>query len=253
MPVVFVGHGSPMNALEDNEYTRAWHALAQSIPTPRAVLCVSAHWHVPGVGLTADAFPKTIHDFGGFPPALHAVQYPAPGSEKLVQRSAQLLAAQKPRARTDWGLDHGAWSVLVRMYPAANIPVVQLSMPRSFSPEEHLQLGVALRPLRDEGVLVLCSGNVTHNLRHAFSAPNAPTPAWAQSFDASCAAALEHHDHKTLVQVLSTPEGRMAHPTEEHFLPLLYAAGAATPSDAVSFPCTGFVASSLSMRSVRLG
>src|SRR5262245_60987544 len=163
MPVLFVGHGSPMNAIEDNPWSRAFRALGEQLPRPRAVLCVSAHWYTPGTFLTDNARPETIHDFGGFPRELHEVQYPAPGAPDLARRISQLLAAHAASPRSDWGLDHGTWSVLVHLLPAADIPVLQLSIDGRLPPARHIEIGKALAPLREEGVLVLGSGNVVHN------------------------------------------------------------------------------------------
>jgi 4,5-DOPA dioxygenase extradiol len=252
MPVLFVGHGSPMNAIDDNRWSRGFRSLADLLPQTRAILSVSAHWYVAGTFLTGEAQPKTIHDFGGFPQELYEVQYPAPGSVELAQRASKLLDAG---VRTDWGLDHGTWSVLVHLRPKADLPVVQLSIDGRLPPEAHVELGKALAPLRDEGVLILGSGNVTHNLRHAFSAyqhGDTSTPAWAEGFDAGVTRALEQHDTAELARLVGTSDGRMAHPSPDHYYPLLYAAGAAG-ADKVSFPISGFDMGSLSMRSVLFG
>lgn len=262
MPVVFVGHGSPMNAIEDNTWSRAFAALgteltaletsAPQLRVPRAALAISAHWYVPGTFTTANPAPPTIHDFGGFPPPLYEIQYPAPGDPALARQVAAHLAAFQAEPRMDWGLDHGTWSVLLHMWPAAQVPVVQLSIDHRQPPAVHLAIGRALAPLRHEGVLILASGNVTHNLRHAFRAlqtGDTVTPAWAAQFDAGVARALEQHDADFLAAALESADGRMSHPTPDHYLPLLYAAGAAFESAAaVQFPITGFDLASLSMR-----
>jgi len=256
MPVLFVGHGSPMNAIEDNRWSRAFRALGQSLPEPRAVLAVSAHWFLPGTYVTDNARPETIHDFGGFPPALHQMSYPAPGDPTLAGRIAALLAAHAASARSDWGLDHGTWSVLCHMRPDADIPVLQLSIDARLPPARHLEIGKALAPLRDEGVLILGSGNIVHNLRDAFGnmrAGRTATPSWASEFDTAIAGALDRRDSAFLARSLETDTGRHAHPTADHYLPLLYSFGASAESDAVSYPITGFDAGSLSMRSVRFG
>lgn len=253
-PVVFVGHGSPMNAIEDNTWSRGFAALGATLPTPRAVLAISAHWYVPGTFTTANPMPPTLHDFGGFPAPLYEVQYPAPGDPAFARRLAALLAAFQAAPRTDWGLDHGTWSVLVHVWPHARVPVVQLSIDHRQPPSVHLDIGRALAPLRNEGVLILASGNVTHNLRHAFRAlqtGDMATPEWAARFDADVARALQQRDAAFLTAALASGEGRMCHPTPDHYLPLLYAAGAALESPgAVEFPITGFDLGSLSMRSV---
>lgn len=256
LPVVFVGHGSPMNAIEDNAWARSFRALGESLPTPRAVLAVSAHWFVPGTYVTNNERPQTIHDFGGFPRALHEMVYPAPGDPELSKRVASLLAAHGAAPRADWGLDHGTWSVLVHVRPAADIPVLQLSIDARLSPAQHITIGRALSPLRDEGVLILGSGNIVHNLRDAFTnmrQGRTETPAWAAEFDARVARALVERDANHLGAALDGDVGRVSHPTPEHYLPLLYAFGASMDGDALDFPITGFDAGSLSMRSVRFG
>lgn len=256
MPVLFVGHGSPMNAIEDNPWSRGFASLRGVVPRPTAILAVSAHWYLDGTFLTAEAQPRTIHDFGGFPPALHAVEYPAPGRAELASRVRALLGEARADLRTDWGLDHGTWSVLCRMYPDADVPVVQLSIDRRLAPAAHLELARDLLALRHEGVLILGSGNLTHNLRDAFGRMRAgasETPDWARRFDALVASALEQHDDATIVAAGQTDDGRMSHPTPDHWLPLIYALGATDRDDAVTYPIEGFDAGSLSMRAVRWG
>ena len=255
-PVLFVGHGSPMNALEDNPWSRGFRSLGALLPRPKAILAISAHWYVPGTYLTANARPETIHDFGGFPPALFQLRYPAPGDPALARQVVALLGPARAALREDWGLDHGTWSVLRHLRPDADCPVVQLSLDEHLRPAEHLALGRALAPLRDEGVLVMGSGNLTHNLRltmRAMQNGDGSTPTWASAFDEDLARAIEQHDDPFLTRALDTANGRTAHPTPDHYLPLLYAAGAAGADDAVSFPLSGFDAGTLSMRSVRWG
>lgn len=254
MPVLFVGHGSPMNAIEDNRWSRAFRGLAPLLPRPRAILAVSAHFTAAGSVLTGQERPETIHDFGGFPDALHRVRYPAPGAPELARRAAALLG-DGAEVVDGWGLDHGTWSVLLHMFPAADVPVVQLSIDARLDAAGHLAIGRALAPLRDEGVLVMGSGNLVHDLRHAFGAwrrGDPSTPEWAARFDADVAAALERHDARFLVEAIAGEAGRRAHPTPEHYLPLLYAAGAAG-DDPVRFPITGFDLGSLSMRAALFG
>lgn len=256
MPVLFVGHGSPMNAIEDNVWSRSFRDLAASLPRPRAILSISAHWYLEGTFTTADAWPRTIHDFGGFPEALYRVEYPAPGDPALASRVARLIGEGRASPSAGWGLDHGTWSVLVHLRPAADVPVVQLSIDARLPAAEHLSLGRALAPLRGDGVLIMGSGNLVHNLRHAFAASrrgDAGAPDWAQAFDREIAGALSRHDVDALVGALESPGGRLSHPTPDHYLPLLYAAGASGPEDQVRFPIEGFDMSSLSMRSVILG
>jgi 4,5-DOPA dioxygenase extradiol len=252
MPVLFVGHGSPMNAIEDNAWSRSWQQLGRELPKPRAILCVSAHWYGEGSRVTGNERPETLHDFGGFPDALQRVQYPAPGDVALAARVVQLL----PQAQLsqDWGLDHGTWSVLCHVRPGADCPVLQLSIDARLRGQQHFDLGRRLAPLRDEGVLILGSGNIVHNLRDAFGRMrrgDARTPDWAASFDADAERALLQHDGEFLSRAHEDARGRDAHPTPDHYLPLLYAAGAAQATDRVSFPISGFDAGSQSMRAVR--
>ncbi len=256
MPVLFVGHGSPMNAIEDNRWSRAFRELARGLPRPRAILAISAHWYVEGTFTTGAEQPETIHDFGGFPDDLYRVQYPAPGDPALAARVVRLVGERRASVSAEWGLDHGTWSVLVHLRPVADVPVVQLSIDGRLEPAEHLAIGRALAPLRDEGVLVLGSGNLVHNLRHAFGALHrgeTATPGWASEFDLAIARALERHDADHLVGALASDAGRLSHPTPDHYLPILYAAGASAPGDAVRFPIEGFDMASLSMRSVVFG
>jgi 4,5-DOPA dioxygenase extradiol len=256
MPVIFVGHGSPMNALEDNVWTRGFADLGQNLPEPKGILAISAHWYLPGTFLTGNDQPPTIHDFGGFPRELFEIQYPAKGDPKLAERVASMLAERRARLRDDWGLDHGTWTVLHHLRPAADVPVVQLSIDARLRPEEHLAIGRALAPLREQGVLIFGTGNVTHNLREAFRSlgrKDVPTPGWARTFDTELAAAIDQRDTARLATITETDAYRMSHPTPDHYLPLLYAAGATDDGDAVSYPTSGWDAGSLSMRSVRWG
>jgi 4,5-DOPA dioxygenase extradiol len=256
LPVAFVGHGSPMNAISDNAWSQGFTTLGAHLPTPTAIVTVSAHWYGDGTWITGNERPPTIHDFGGFPQALYEIEYPARGDRTLAESIRTRLAAQRAALSEEWGLDHGTWSVLRFLRPAADVPVLQVSIDRRLPPAEHLAIGRALAPLRDEGVLILGSGNVTHNLRHAFRAMQSgdrTTPAWAASFDRDLASALEQRDHHFLEQALERPDGRLAHPTPDHWLPLLYVAGASDERDRVSFPITGFDMGSLSMRSIVLG
>jgi 4,5-DOPA dioxygenase extradiol len=184
-PALFIGHGSPMQAIEPSRFTAAWQLLGRELPRPRAILAVSAHWYGRGTAVTAQARPRTIHDFYGFPPALYALQYPAPGAPQLAARLATLLAPTAVRLDAEWGLDHGSWSVLRYLYPQADIPVIQLSLDASLSGPQHYALAQRLAPLRDEGVLVLGSGNVVHNLRLLQFDPAASAPPWALSFNAA--------------------------------------------------------------------
>ena len=252
MPVVFVGHGSPMNAIEDNVWSRGFRDLGSRLPPPSRILAISAHWYIRGTAVTGNDWPPTIHDFGGFPEPLYEVQYLARGDPTLANRVVDLLGRDTASTSLDWGLDHGTWSVLRHLRPAADCPVVQLSVDARAMASRHLEIGRALAPLRDEGVLILGSGNIVHNLSDAFSRQRSgdlKTPAWAAECDGAVAHALEQHDTDALARFIESPEGRKAHPTPDHYLPLLYAAGAAG-GDPVSFPITGFDLGSLSMRSV---
>lgn len=257
MPVVFVGHGSPMNAITDNAWSRGFVALGASLPRPRAILAISAHWYDRGTWLTGNVEPRTIHDFGGFPDALYEIEYPAPGSPDLARRVLRLLGDGGGELRDEWGLDHGTWCVLHKSHPRADIPVVQLSIDARLKPRQHYEIGRRLADLRDEGVLVLASGNVTHNLGDAFRRMEdavATTPEWAARFDRDTAAALDARDHERLIALWpGSADGKLAHPSPDHWLPLLYAAGASSSGDEVRYPMSGFDLGSLSMRSVRFG
>ena len=254
LPALFLGHGSPMNAIEDNAFHQSWRALGQRLPRPRAVVCISAHWETRGTAVSSATRPETIHDFYGFPRALQELEYPAPGDPALAARVAELLAPTPVALDAGQGLDHGAWGVLVGLYPRADVPVLQLSLDATAAPAAHYALGRRLAPLRDDGVLVLGSGNIVHNLRDAFGRMrrgDKQTPDWATGFDADAERALTQHDAAYLSRAYQDARGQDAHPTPEHYLPLLYAAGAASDADRVSFPISGFDAGSLSMRAVR--
>lgn len=252
MPVLFVGHGSPMNALADNVYTRAWGELGERLPRPRAILAISAHWETKGVLITAAEQPRTIHDFYGFPPALFAMQYPAPGDPELARTIAGMLA---PHARADldsWGLDHGTWSVLKFMYPDADIPVLQLSLDIRLGPQDHYRIGQILKPLRDEGVLILGSGDIVHNLRTFDRRPGAVTPDWAIAFNDTVKAKIAAGQDDALIDYPALRNVQAAFPEPEHFHPLLYVLGARDAGESVEF-LTDDVLSTLSMTSVLIG
>jgi 4,5-DOPA dioxygenase extradiol len=254
MPVVFFGHGSPMNAIEPNRYADAWRQIGASLPKPRAILSVSAHWYTRGTGVTAMARPRTIHDFYGFPKPLYEVSYPAPGDPALARRVRALVAPVDAPLDESWGLDHGTWQVLLHAFPAADIPVVQLSIDGTQPASFHYELGKRLAPLRDEGVLVMGSGNVVHNLGLMRRGADAAPYDWAARFNDRVRALLAAREHGPLVAYESLGEdARLSIPTPDHYLPLLYAAGATDPSDAISYPIQGWEAGSLSMRSIRFG
>lgn len=254
MPAVFVGHGNPMHAIDDNTWTRQWKALGASLPRPRAILVISAHWYVPGTRVTAQERPPTIHDFGAFPQALFDVQYPAPGDAELVERVRALLAPQTVVAdATSWGIDHGAWSVLVHLFPDADVPVVQLSINESLTPEQHFALAQKLAPLRDEGVLIVGSGNIVHNLAQGkWREHDGPPHPWAQRFDDRIRDAITAGDDRTVVHYAELPDAAIAAPDEDHFYPLLYVLATRRPNDKVSFPVEGIDMGAFSMRSVML-
>jgi 4,5-DOPA dioxygenase extradiol len=251
MPAVYVGHGNPMNAITDSPFSRAWATLGASLPRPRSIAVISAHWFIPGTAVTAMLKPKTIHDFGAFPKALFQVQYPAPGDPALAQEIADLLAPTPVRLDTSWGLDHGAWSVLVHAFPNADIPVVEISIDATLSPEGHFELGRRLAPLREHGVLVVACGNIVHNLQHIDFAATKPFD-WAVRFDGYIKVALEKRDDGALLGYRSHPDARLAAPDDDHFFPLLYAAGIRHEDDALRFVLEGFDAGSISMRAFTL-
>ena len=254
MPTLFVGHGSPMNAITDNAYSREWKRLGDSLPTPSAILCVSAHWMTRGTTLVhIGSRPKTIHDFGGFPQALYDAQYPAPGAPDIAQATIELVRSSHLKGDTEWGLDHGAWSVLIKMFPKADIPVFQLSLDLAKPPAEHFALAQELKPLREKGVLIVGSGNIVHNLMalvrggsHAYD--------WAEDFDARAAHAIGDRDFGALAKPLSLARTLpLAHPTLEHYLPVLFPAAVADDKDELSFFNVGIEMGSISMRSFVLG
>jgi len=255
LPAVFFGHGNPMNALEDNAYTRAWRGMGAALPRPKAILAVSAHWYVPGVRVTAMDPPRTIHDFGGFPPELYRVRYPAPGDPALARRVAELLAPRPVSLDQDWGLDHGTWSVLGHVFPQADLPVVQLGIDETEPPEFHYALAQRLAPLRDEGVLVVGSGNLVHNL-HAYSWGRRPVEPfdWAVRFEDEARRCLAAGDHAPLISYEAMGgDALLSVPTPEHYLPLLYVIALARPGEPVSFPVEGMDGGSVSMLTVRVG
>ena len=259
MPVMFVGHGSPMNAIEDNAYRRDWQALGlefgdgKKYPTPNLILCISAHWLTHGWWLTGMQNPKTIHDFAGFPQELFAQQYPAPGAPAVAEEISKQLVSPIPKGfvgvnMDKWGLDHGTWSVLKPMFPAANIPVMQLSMDYSRAPVEHLLLGQQLRDFRHQGVLIVGSGNIVHNLRMM---GDVKPYDWNVEFDAITAGLIADRNYDELANFQKLGKlAEIAHPTYEHYLPLLYAAGAVDAKDDVSTFNDNLTLGSISMRSV---
>ncbi len=254
MPTVFVGHGNPMHAIMPSRYTEAWESLGRTLPRPKAILAISAHWFVPETAVTAMAQPRTIHDFGGFPRALYQVQYPAPGNPLLAQRVADLLSPTPVRQDAAWGLDHGTWSVLKHFYPDADIPVVQLSLDSRGNGRFHYELARRLAPLRDEGVLVLGSGNIVHHLGELLWEASASPYDWAVRFDQKTRLAISAGNHDALLALDALDaDGRRAVPTPEHYLPLLYMLGLQRSTDQVSFPVEGIDLGSISMTTVVMG
>jgi len=251
LPVMFIGHGSPMNTLEDNRFTQVWRNIGHALPRPTAILAVSAHWYVPELAVTAMEMPRTIHDFGGFPQALFDFQYPAAGSPALAARVQALLNPLTVAADQSWGLDHGTWSVLAHVFPNADIPVVQLSVDRTRPHSFHYRLGQQLAALRDEGVLILGSGNIVHNLAAIKWDEHAAPYDWAKRFEERVKEKLQQRDHAALIDYPDLdPEAQRAVPTAEHYLPLLPILGALRDDDEISFPVEGIHMGSLSMLSM---
>ena len=255
MPAIFFGHGNPMNAVQTNMYTNAWAEIGRSIPKPKAILCISAHWYIPDVAVTTMERPRTIHDFGGFPQELFDVQYPALGSPELAARVNELLGGDVTLDSEQWGLDHGTWSVLVHVFPHADIPVVQLSINEAEPAAFHYDLAKRLAPLRDEGVLVIGSGNLVHNL-HAYAWGNASLGPldWASRFEEKARELMLADDHESLINYETLGRDAMlSAPTPDHYLPLLYILALKQSGDTVTFPVEGFDGGSISMLTVRIG
>jgi 4,5-DOPA dioxygenase extradiol len=258
MPVLFIGHGSPMNAIEDNPFSRTWRQIAVSLPRPKAILCVSAHWETLGTGVTAMPRPRTIHDFGGFPKALYDAEYPAPGSEWLAEETRRIVQSVPVILDQDWGLDHGCWSVLNQMFPQADIPVVELSMDYSKPAQFHYDLGRELAPLREQGVLILASGNIVHNLRRVvlrgfdLTGFNEPFGSpWALEAQALFKKLIDSNDHQALIDYPSLGTAvQNAIPTPEHYLPLLYALALKEAQESITYYNDVAVAGSLTMTSL---
>ncbi len=244
-----------MNAIETNAYTAGWASLGARIPRPKAILCISAHWYVEGTSVTAMAQPRTIHDFGGFPRELREVVYPAPGDTSIAERVCDLLAPISVGLDRQWGLDHGTWSVLVHMYPKADIPVLQLSIDETQPAAFHYELGRRLSQLRAEGVLVIGSGNIVHNLETlAWGTPSATPFPWAQRFESRARALLDADEHEPLVNFAELGEDALLSiPTPEHYLPLLYVLGARRAGEHVRYPVEGIDLGSISMLAVQFG
>jgi 4,5-DOPA dioxygenase extradiol len=254
MPALFFGHGNPMNAIQSNAYTEGWSAMGRALPRPRAVVSVSAHWYLPGTAVTAMGAPRTIHDFGGFPEELYRVRYPAPGDPRLAKRVQALLAPTPVSLDESWGLDHGTWSVLCHVFPNADVPVIQLCIDETEPPAFHYELGRRLAPLREEGVLVLGSGNLVHNLHaYGWGRRSMEPYDWAVRFEKQARDLMRTGEHGPLVAYESRGrDALLSVPTPEHYLPLLYVLGMRGSGEAVDFPVEGFDGGSVSMLSVRL-
>jgi 4,5-DOPA dioxygenase extradiol len=252
-PALFIGHGSPMNAIEDNDFTREWKRVGRDLPSPKAILSVSAHWLTRGVTkVTAMDEPRTIHDFGGFPRELYEQQYPAPGSPENAAAAVELVRKTHVEADAEWGLDHGTWSVLLPMFPEANVPTFQLSIDYDKPAAWHLELARELRALRRKGVLVIGSGNLVHNLGRM--QPGGKVPDWAAEFEAVMVEAVDSRDFGKVADFQKLGAvARQAHPTHDHFLPLLYALGVAEDGEEIVHFNKGFDLGSISMRSLRIG
>jgi 4,5-DOPA dioxygenase extradiol len=255
MPVLFIGHGSPMNGIEDNEFSRRWTKMAQEIPTPKAVLVVSAHWFTRGTRITAMEKPQTIHDFGGFPPALFAVQYPSPGHPQLAKETASMIHSAHVELDHDWGLDHGTWTIVRHMYPDANIPVLQLSIDYTKGPQYHYELAKELHALRRKGVLIMASGNMVHNLRMvSWQMINGGGYDWAIQMNDTFKKLIQNGTHDALIHYdLLGKDAQLAIPTPEHYMPLLYTLGLQGKDEPVSFFNDKAVGGSLTMTSVKIG
>jgi 4,5-DOPA dioxygenase extradiol len=253
MPVLFVGHGSPMNAIENNEFTEGWRAVAATMPKPNAILCISAHWETNGTFVTSMAKPKTIHDFGGFPQKLFDVQYPAPGSPELAKETREMITKKTVLPDEKWGLDHGAWSVILRMYPDASVPVIQMSLDYHQGAQYHYDLARELAPLRNKGILIIGSGNMVHNLRKIDWAMQNQGFDWANEANETFKKLITENEHQQLInyQKLGTAVD-IAIPSPEHYLPLLYVLALKSEHEEVSFFNDKTVMGSLSMTSVKI-
>jgi 4,5-DOPA dioxygenase extradiol len=254
MPAIFFGHGNPMNALIRNNWTEQWSAIGKSIPRPRAVLCISAHWYLPGTAVTAMPKPRTIHDFGGFPRELYQVQYGAHGDLELAQRVADTLAPLEVLQDQSWGLDHGTWSVFIHVFPDADIPIIQLSIDETQPAPFHFEIGKKLAALREQGILIAGSGNIVHNL-HAYAwGRHDPQPFdWAVRFETKARELMSDRDFEPLVNYEELGrDAVLSIPTPDHYLPLLYVLGSAHNDDTITYPVEGVDGGSVSMLTVQL-
>lgn len=255
MPAIFFGHGNPMNALGSNSWTAAWRRIGEQTARPRAILAISAHWYVSETGVTVSTSPKTIHDFGGFPAELYQVRYPAPGNPDLARRVQEILSPLEVTLDDSWGLDHGTWSVLKHVYPAADIPVVQLSIDETRPARFHFDVGRKLAPLREEGVLIVGSGNLVHNLHTYAWGRHVPDPYdWAVRFETTARELMSAGEFDPLVNYESLgKDATLSIPTPDHYLPLLYVLGCHQQGEPIGFPVEGVDGGSISMLSVQIG
>jgi len=257
MPALFVGHGSPMYAIEENEFVQTWRNLGETLPKPKAIIAISAHWETRGTQVTAMKTPPTIHDFGGFPQELYALQYPAPGDPELARETINTIKASPVTADERWGLDHGTWSVIRRIYPKADVPVIQLSLDYHKTPHQHYELAKELAVFREKGVLIVGSGNIVHNLRHvAWDKPDNEEYGhdWAIEANDLVKKLIVKNDHKALINYQSLGSAmHLAAPTPDHFLPLLYALALKNDTEDVSFFNDKAVMGSLTMTSLKIG
>jgi 4,5-DOPA dioxygenase extradiol len=252
MPVLFVGHGSPMNAIEENEFSKGWEKIGTELPEPNAILCISAHWFVNDLAVTAMDNPKTIYDFYGFPKELYEVKYPAPGLPVLAKETSQLLKDENARLDFEWGLDHGTWSVLCRMFPEAKIPTYQLSINYEMPAKYHFEIGKKIRALRSKGVIIIGSGNIVHNLR-MLKFDNI-SHEWAQEFDDKTKRLIDKRDFESLIQYSNLgKEALLSIPTPDHYYPLLYVLGAVSKNEEIKFFNEKMDLGSISMRSFIIG
>ncbi len=257
MPALFLGHGSPMNAIEDNEFTRGFKKIAEDIPRPKAIICVSAHWETNGTFITGMEKPRTIHDFSGFPKSLYEIQYPAPGFPALGENVREILTSVDARLDFNWGYDHGAWSVVKHLYPAADIPMIQLSIDQNANPEKHYEIAGQLSELRKKGILIIGSGNMVHNLgRIAWDKLGQSNYAydWAIEANEQIKKAITENEHRTLTNFRSQGKAwDLAIPTTEHFIPLIYIMGIKNKKDQILIFNDKAVGGSLTMTSVKIG
>ncbi len=252
MPILFIGHGNPMNAIEDNEFSRAWTEAGGQLPQPRAILCISAHWVTRGTLVTAMDKPRTIHDFYGFPRELYEIRYDAPGAPDLAEQLRRVIQNTQVQPDFEWGLDHGTWSVLKRMFPKADVPVIQMSLDATREAGFHYELGRQLKDLREEGVLMIGSGNIVHNLRLAHFDESAY--AWAVEFDRRVAGWISQNEHQPIIHFERGDQAAaLSINSAEHYIPLLYSLALKDEGEAVGFFAEKVIGGSISMRSVRIG